>query len=247
MFLNSLRRLWKNLGLAQTRCTYCLAPFTPETGANTMAPLCPACAGLFAPSGAPRCLRCALPLDTETTLCGECLSNPPPWEGIAAYGLYQGELRNALLRLKFDGEIAIASLLGACLFKIASALPLPDALVAVPQHPVHLRRRGFNQAHEIAKALHRRAGIPLRADLLRRTAAHIPQTGLSAAARRRNTRQMFEAAPQVRDLALWLVDDVMTTGVTLRAAARALRGGGAREILVLIVARTPLDSLREPY
>lgn len=246
MSLNSLRRLWRNLGLAQTRCTYCLVPFTPEAGARATAPLCPICAGFFAPCGAPRCLRCALPLDTETTLCGECLHNPPPWEDIAAYGLYQGELRNALLRLKFGGEFAIASLLGDCLFKIVSALPPPDALVAVPQHPVHLRRRGFNQAHEIARALHRRAGIPLRADLLRRAAPHIPQTGLSAAARRRNTRHMFEASSQVRGLALWLVDDVMTTGVTLRAAARALRDGGARETLAVIAARTPRDSPREP-
>jgi ComF family protein len=240
MPLNSLRRLWKNLGLSQTRCAYCLAPFTPETDIKAAAPLCPVCAAIFVPNDAPRCLRCALPLGTEeTTLCGECLHNPPPWEAIAAYGLYQGELRNALLRLKFGGEIAMSSLLGDCLFKIAAALPQPDALVAVPQHPVHLRRRGFNQAHEIAKALHRRACVPLRADLLRRTAPHIPQTGLSAAARRRNTRQMFEAASQVKGLALWLVDDVMTTGVTLRAAARALHDGGARKTLVLVVARTP--------
>ncbi|MDR2055816.1 MAG: ComF family protein [Desulfovibrio sp.] len=242
MPLNSLRRLWRNLGLAQTRCTYCLVPFTPETALNATAPLCPACVALLAPCNAPRCLRCALPLDTATTLCGECLHNPPPWDGIAAYGLYQGELRNALLRLKFGGEFTMASLLGDCLFKIATALPPPDALVAVPQHPVHLRRRGFNQAHEIARALHRHTGIPLRADLLRRAAPHIPQTGLSAAARRRNTRQLFEASAQARDLALWLVDDVMTTGVTLRSAVRALRDGGARETLVLIVARTPLDS-----
>ncbi|MDR1659769.1 MAG: ComF family protein [Desulfovibrio sp.] len=245
MFLNSLRRLRRNLGLSQTRCAYCLIPFTPESRDNAATQLCPACAALFTPCGAPRCLRCALPLDAETTLCGECLRNPPPWEGIAAYGRYQGELRNALLRLKFGGEFAMASLLGACLFKIATGLPLPDALVAVPQHPIYLRRRGFNQAHEIARILHRHAGIPLRADLLRRTAPHIPQTGLSAAERRRNTRQMFEAASQVRGLALWLVDDVMTTGVTLRAAAGALRDGGARETLILIVARTPQDPPRE--
>jgi ComF family protein len=237
--------MWKNLGLAQTRCAYCLVPFTPETGVRATAPLCPACAEIFSPCGAPRCLRCALPLDTETPLCGECLRNPPPWEGIAAYGLYQGELRNALLRLKFGGEFVMASLLGACLSKIAPALP-PDALLAVPQHPVHLRQRGFNQAHEIAKALHRQTGLPLRADLLRRTEPHIPQTGLSAAARRRNTRQMFEAASQVRGLTLWLVDDVMTTGVTMRAAARALREGGARETLVLVVARTPREASGEP-
>jgi ComF family protein len=172
-------------------------------------------------------------------LCGECLSTPPPWKSIAAYGLYQGALRNAILRLKFGGEIPLASLIGACLDKITTALPPPDALTPIPQHPRHLRRRGFNQAHEIAKALHRCSGLPLRAGLLRRTAPHTPQTGLASTERRRETRHFFEATTQARGLRIWLVDDVMTTGVTMRAAAQALLAGGALETAVIIAARTP--------
>jgi ComF family protein len=179
-----------------------------------------------------------------SVVCGQCLNNPPAWQDIHAYGLYQGHLRNAILRFKFGGEFYLASLLGGCLHTMTNALPFPDALTPIPRHPQQLRRRGFNQAHEIAKILHRHTGIPLMADLLRRTNIHKPQTGLSAAERRRNVRHFFEAAPQVKGLKLWLVDDVMTTGVTLRAAVQALNAGGALETRVIVVARTPRDATK---
>ncbi|MDR1777527.1 MAG: ComF family protein [Desulfovibrio sp.] len=246
-----LRRshLWRKLGLAQTRCVHCLTPFTvgdnPGQG-GSFAPLCPDCAPLFAPFDGPRCRACALPLpmsgaDEHTLLCGECLDNPPPWDGISAYGLYQGAMRDVVLRLKFSGEIPLANLLGACLNRLTAVLTPPDALTAVPQHPRRLHQRGFNQAHEIAAALHRLTGIPLRPELLRRTRPHILQTNLSGLERRRNARHFFQTTHQAEGLRLWLVDDVMTTGATLRAAAQTLRDGGARETRVLVVARTPQD------
>ncbi|GHU99250.1 amidophosphoribosyltransferase [Deltaproteobacteria bacterium] len=248
MIPNRLRLLWRNMGLGQTRCANCLAPFTPAAPSNALdapkngpagvaAPLCPQCSILFTPYKGPRC-----PYKQTRCRGAFCRQNPPSWDSIAAYGLYQSTLRDALLRLKFDGALFLAPLLGACLLEASCCLPRPDALTAVPQHPVHLRRRGFNQAHELAKALHKFSGIPLQTELLRRRAPHIPQTGLSAAERRRNKRHAFHAPAAAKDMRVWLIDDVMTTGITLSAAAHALCAAGAQGIYVLIVARTPLHS-----
>lgn len=258
-----LRRWIHLLGLDQTRCVHCLRPFPPVADAcgtsahddlaGAVAPLCPECRTLFSPYRGPRCPRCGLPtaeahaagqhatLSTPApgSRCGRCLGDDPPWDSLAYFGLYDGAVRHALLRLKFDGELSLAPLLGACLLEASRCLPRPDALLAVPQHPAHLRRRGFNQAHELARALHGLTGLPLRPELLLRTKPARPQAGLSAAMRRRNVRASFQGAPEAGGLRLWLIDDVMTTGSTLAAASVALRAAGALEVRALCVARTP--------
>jgi ComF family protein len=116
-----------------------------------------------------------------------------------------------------------------------------DASVPVPLHPWRRMRRGFNQADDLA----RRLGVPiLRA--LWRVRATVPQTGLKAAARRRNVRHAFGLSPflsrerrhrLLEGRIVVLVDDVRTTGATLEACAAALKGAGAREVRALTVAR----------
>ena len=253
-------------GLAQVRCFHCLRPFTPcnETSpfppnaaaapdiSGPQAPLCPQCRILLTPYTGPRCPLCGLPCapspDADVpshlqkgSLCGQCLTNPPPWSGAAFHGLYKTALRHVLLRLKFDGHLYLAPLLGIFLQEAAHCLPRPDALVAVPQYSDHLRQRGYNQAHELAKALSAQSGLQLTPGLLHRTRPGPVQIGLSARARPDNVRHSFAAAPQVKDRCLWLVDDVMTTGSTLRTACLALRHAGAARVDILVVARTPKD------
>ncbi len=124
------------------------------------------------------------------------------------------------------------------LLDAASCLPLPDAILGIPQHRDHLRRRGYNQAHELAVALGLSLSLPVRPDLLWRPTDIPHQTGLSAAQRRRNATGSFRAA-DVRGLHLWLVDDIITTGSTLRAAGAELLRAGAARVDVLALARTP--------
>ena len=98
--------------------------------------------------------------------------------------------------------------------------------------------RGFNPALTVARAVARSAAAPLDATALERVRDTPSQTGLDAAARRRNVRGALRARRSVPPR-VWLVDDVITTGATLREAARALRGAGAETVIAVCAARTP--------
>src|SRR5438445_173292 len=120
---------------------------------------------------------------------------------------------------------------------------LTDALIPVPLHAARLRERGYNQALELAKPLSREFGIALAPDLLRRTRATPAQANLDANARRRNLRGAFELnkSTLVDNAALpahiALVDDVMTTGATLRECARTLKRAGVARVDIWALAR----------
>lgn len=249
MVLTGLARWLSLLGLDETRCSVCLRPFSPSLAGDRDSALviCPECQPQFAPFAGPRCPHCGLPFPaapsgekkTSSPPCGICLSRRPPWRAFAYHGLYQGALRELILRFKFGGEPGLARPLAAWLENVAGCLPSPDALLAIPQHPAHLRRRGYNQAHELARALHAATGIPLRGGLLVRRRDSPPQATLNARMRASNVRGVFGVGAPVHRMRLWLIDDVMTTGNTLREAARTLLEGGAAEVCVLTVARTP--------
>lgn len=244
-----LLRLARLLGFTEHRCPVCGTPVDAE-GADLSGPeaamlvhgLCPACARALAPSPGGRCRACGLPLPWpaagQPLLCGECLASPPPWQGLALHGQYRGALRQLILRFKHGAKPSLAFLLAGMLLDAASCLPLPDAVLGIPQHEAHLRRRGYNQAHELAVALGLLLSLPVRPDLLRRPADTPHQTGLTAAQRQRNAAGSFRAAG-VRGLHLWLVDDIITTGSTLRTAGAELLRAGAARVDVLALARTP--------
>lgn len=119
--------------------------------------------------------------------------------------------------------------------------PGPDRVIPVPLHPQRLRARGFNPAGGIARILARERKARCAPAALRRVRATRSQTGLGRGERARNLRNAFRALAPV-PARIWLVDDVVTTGATLEAAARALRQAGARSVVGLCAARTPLTS-----
>jgi len=121
-----------------------------------------------------------------------------------------------------------------------AAAPRPQALIPIPLHDNRLRRRGYDQALELAQPIARQLNLPLRADLLRRTRATQPQSQLDAAGRRRNLRGAFavcQRGPLPAHVVLF--DDVMTTGATLYTAANALRRAGIARVDAWVCARAP--------
>ena len=183
--------------------------------------------------------------------CGACREGESAFDGARSFGVYTGKLRQAVLRLKFAGDERLGTRLGELLAPTWDSLPqvgefASPLVVPVPLHPSRRRERGFNQSELLAaglvRALGRQSGgaAPQVAKAcLRRKCATPPQTGLSVAARRENLKGAFEVVkPEaVRGRGIVLVDDVMTTGATLSACARALKSAGAARVMGLTLAR----------
>jgi ComF family protein len=152
-------------------------------------------------------------------------------------------VRECLHALKYSGRRRIASTLGRLASRavLSGDLHRASAVIPVPLSRRRRRERGFNQAELVARAVARETGIRLVTRALAKTSERPPQAGLSAAARRRNAAGAYRARlPRtLRGEAVLLVDDVMTTGATAEAAARALLRGGAGAVDVLTLARVP--------
>lgn len=184
-----------------------------------------------------------MPLPTPAPACGACMQRAPRRATLAAVHapfVYAAPLDRLLVRFKFHEDLAAGRLLSQLMAQSLADTPRPDALVPVPLHRARLRRRGYDQALELAKPLARALDLRIDGNLLVRTRATDAQSRLDADARRRNLRDAFAVRPGVALPAhVALVDDVMTTGATLRAAAAALRRAGVQRVDAWVCARAP--------
>ena len=214
--------------------------FCAETGADGCACCRPCRADL--PWLASCCAGCALPLTTDAgDLCGRCAADRSFRRAFAAFR-YEWPVDTLIKGLKYNGRLADGRLLGQLLASHLASLraPRPEAIVPLPLHDRRLRRRGFNQAGEIARQLSFELGLPTIHDLLFRRRETAPQPGLSAAARRRNLQGVFACRLPRGPRHVALVDDVVTTTATVTAAAACLRRAGIERVDVWAVARAPL-------
>jgi ComF family protein len=177
-------------------------------------------------------------------LCGLCQRAKPPFTKAAAYGAYDGELRDLIHIFKYHQVKSAGPVLADFLAQTAAKMAMPGALmvVPVPLFKGKLRSRGFNQAEEIARAYVRRqptAGIQLETSALVRTRDTASQTGLTRKQRRLNLRGAFAVTDplKVAGKNVLLVDDVMTTGTTAAECARVLLRAGVKQVFVATVAR----------
>lgn len=189
------------------------------------------------------CARCALPLEYPADECGICLKREPPFASAWAPYRYAHPLDLLESRFKFRRDLAAGRLLADLMIDCAHRQltgPLPERLLCVPLHRDRLRERGYNQALELAKPLAKALKIPLDVDALVRTRSTSAQTGLDAKARRRNLKDAFavESGAQL-PAHVAILDDVMTTGTTLRECARVLRSAGVKRVDVWALARAP--------
>jgi len=214
------------------RCLLC-----GEAGADGM-DLCPACRSAL-PVLRHACVHCAVPLPAEG-VCGGCLRRPPPLQATRAAFLYAPPLDRLLPRYKFHRDLAGGRLLAQLMAHACAGCDRPDALVPVPLHRARLRQRGYDQALELARPLSALLQLPLHAGALRRIRATAAQSRLDARTRRRNLHGAFQVDDR-RPLPahVVLVDDVMTTGATLQAAAAALRHAGVERVDAWVCARAP--------
>lgn len=174
----------------------------------------------------------------EAATCPACSVQPPPLDATHAAFDYAFPLDRLLPRLKFHRDFAAGRVLAQCMAEHFADLPRPQALVPVPLHRGRLRQRGFDQALELARPLARALDLPLQAGLLHRCRATHAQSRLDADARARNLRGAFRVdARAALPAHVALVDDVMTTGATLHAAAKALRAAGVARIDAWVCAR----------
>ena len=224
----------------------------------TRACFCPRHAPTAMPLTAPFCRVCAAPFDPlakHDERCADCRDFPLAFNAARASWIYAGAPRDAIHRLKYGGKSALAERLAPALLDtlrsddILSLVPF-DCLVAVPLHRRRQRKRGFNQSDLLARALARQLEVPFL-PLLQRVRATPPQVGLDAKARRENVRGAFTLRPGAEKVPPYvlLVDDVYTTGSTLRECANVLKTGGAEIVCALTLARqtTPdLQPLFEP-
>ena len=200
-------------------------------------PFCRRCLESFADLCARRCARCCEP--EIDGLCANCQDAPPSFESASVPFLYGGALAEAVHRFKYEDCPHYAPALAAVAREAARAPLAWCTLVApVSLHPARVRSRGYDQALLLARALARFAGKSVAARAIERVRDTAPQVGRDRAGREANVRGAFRGVPgKVRGERVLLVDDVLTTGATADAAARALKEAGAAAVRLFALAR----------
>lgn len=234
--------LWARVarGIWPARCLLCGQP--GHRGCD----LCADCRARL-PWNHSACGVCAIPLPpvvgagvADGQTCGRCLRRRPPQTACVAAFVYGFPLNRLLPRAKFHGDLAAARLLAGLMTEATAGAARPDAIVPLPLHPGRLRQRGYDQALELARPLAAAMGLPLLGTALYRQRDTAPQSQLDAQQRRRNLRNAFAIRPgAVLPEHVAVVDDVMTTGATLHAAALALRRAGVARVDGWMCARVP--------
>ncbi len=237
-WLSTLKELKVNSKITAGSCVACLSP-------NAVNGLCEPCRNDL-PANQWHCPTCALPLafPVSNRQCGDCLRSPPDFSLSIIPWRYQFPVDAMISRYKYQGQRKYVRPLIAGLnrqleehFQHPQYQP-PEVLIPAPMH--HWRRfgRGFNQAQDIAEQIGQEWGIPVQGQLVRRCRKVHSQRGLGRAERLRNLNGVFEVTGQVPER-IAIVDDVVTTGATVRTLAGLLQSAGARDIQVWALARTP--------
>ena len=232
-------------------CTLCGSPLPQFSSA----PICDACWAEVRALDGPACTCCGDALDAHShpadqARCRACRLAPPGFVRAISFGLYEGRMRGAIHALKYGGVQTAAAALGNKLATAAATLaneaPREMLVIPVPLHRTRYRMRGFNQTRLLAEhALaelhnsHPQWKLTLAPRALLRVRATVTQAGLTPRQRRINLRKAFavENKGAVTGRDVLLIDDILTTGATVRAASRALLDAGAKTIWVATLAR----------
>jgi len=189
--------------------------------------------------GAGGCTTCGMPLEaTEADECAVCQAEPPRIQRTRAAVAYDELSRSLVLRLKYGRKVAVAKTMARYMAPLISEESEP-ILVPVPLHRGRLWRRGFNQSAIVARELSRSTGLAMSSMALRRIKRTPPLKGMSLSQRRRSVGGAFKVADPslLKGRTVVLIDDVITTGSTADACARALLRAGAGQVQMIGWAR----------
>jgi ComF family protein len=228
--------------IAKTMIDFALPPRCPgcaevieEVGA-----FCPSCWGRMEWLGNSGCTTCGLPLAaTEADQCGRCLAEPPGLDRMRAAVAYDELPRSIALRLKYGRKVALARTMARYMAPLRGEGANNALILPVPLHRRRLWSRGFNQSGLVAQELARAWGNDFDARLLRRTRPTQPLKGMSHNQRKKAVAGAFAVADKERVSGrdVILIDDVLTSGSTAEACAKALRKAGAGRVELICWAR----------
>ena len=224
---------------------------------SSRVPICEECLDSFPAPAEKKCEVCGqalgwlTPREGEQLVCRACQQKTYAFERARSYGIYDGPLVKAILLLKWERMDPLGAWFADRLAKVILREGdsfAADVVVPVPLHRDRERQRGYNQAGLISKPLARKLGLPHKSVLLMRTRPRPDKQVLSLEERWASVRGAFATRPgsQVDRKRVLLVDDVLTTGATLDACARALLNSGAKSVLGLTVARAARNPLPAP-
>jgi len=206
-------------------CRACLATLVPRRG-----PSCPVCGRFYEGAG-------------EDHVCSQCLERSPSFRAHRSCGAYGGTLKDVILLFKYRKYAPLSRPLAefaiACTGGDARLWGGADFLVPVPLHPARRRERGFNQSRLLARDMAGLRGMKVLGECLVKAWNAPPQAGLHAADREANVKDAYRVRRRrtVEGKTLLLIDDVTTTGATVRECARVLIEAGAKEVRALTLAR----------
>ncbi|MGB7264765.1 MAG: phosphoribosyltransferase family protein [Terracidiphilus sp.] len=209
----------------------------------------------FPVQSGPVCTRCGDALHVPASLspaplCRACRMAPPAFSKAVSYGVYQGRMREAIHALKYDrlhpAARGLGRMLAEAIAKLEGEAPAEMLVVPVPLHRAKYGQRGFNQSRSLAaealrflRKSHPQWRLTLAPSTLMRLRATESQAGLTPRQRRLNVRGAFSVSDtaQIKERHVLVIDDIMTTGATARAAAQALAKAGAASVWVATLAR----------
>ena len=198
----------------------------------------------------PYCSKCSRPLSSTfesipTFLCPECRRQNVHFNRAFIPTLYEGVMKKVIHLLKYNKKTGIMRTLEKIIRSyfncLNSSFPCLDLVVPIPLHRKKLRERGFNQAELIAKVVAKHLQVRLIKGNLKRTKATVTQTSLDREERRRNLREAFtiKNRDEFQAKNVLLVDDVYTTGTTIKEAAKVLKQARVKDVYVFALARAP--------
>jgi ComF family protein len=229
--------------------TLCVACREPVDGEG----VCAGCWSKLSFIAPPHCPRLGIPFVYDPgpdMLSMEAIANPPAYGRARAAVRYDDVARTLVHALKYQDRTDLAPTMGRWMARAgAQLLDGADMLIPVPLHWKRAWRRRYNQSGALARVIERQSGVKLRTDLLQRVRATEQQVGLSRAQRASNVQGAFAASAagkaELKGRRVILIDDVLTSGATLDACARALLRAKTAQVDVLVFARV-VDGPKSP-